>query len=538
MADETQRAVDLYGGAVALVPGGVTVRDPAKLRSAATDRLVWQAVFAEGEAKRGRALAALGAGAGDRGPTRLDPGLYVARGRGDVGGFTVPAINVRVMAYDTARAIFRAARAGQGRRDHPRDRPLGDRLHRPAARRVRVGHDRRRAPRGLRPAAVHPGRPLPGQPQEVSGRPRGRGGRGQEAHRRGGRRRLLQHRRGHLHAGGSLARRRSRSSSALNYERAAEITAFIRGLEPEGVTVSVGAEIGEVGMKNSTVEELHAFMQGYNRVLAGAREARRASARSRCRPGPSHGGVVLPDGSMADVKLDLQALAALSTGGARGVRAGRGGAARRQHAAVQRLRQLSPDRDRRDPPRHQLPEHRLRPSQAADRAPRPAARAGWTRTRPASGRAGDTAEQFYYKARKKAIGPFKREMWSLARGGPGRHRGRPRAHVRVPVRAAQRQRHREGHQSFRPGARCSTTRRSSPRWWRPRTIPTPANRRKGWYVAPRDGRSSTSSAAAMRPPSGSSGERCSARGSRCCTRRAPARRPAGCSSGSCGSSGR
>jgi len=28
-------------------------------------------------------------------------------------------------------------------------------------------------------------------------------------------------------------------------------------------------------------------------------------------------------------------------------------------------------------------------------------------------KSGDTAEQFYYKSRKKAIGPFKREVWSL-----------------------------------------------------------------------------------------------------------------------------
>jgi hypothetical protein len=28
-------------------------------------------------------------------------------------------------------------------------------------------------------------------------------------------------------------------------------------------------------------------------------------------------------------------------------------------------------------------------------------------------KSGDTAEQFYYKARKKAIGPFKRDFWSL-----------------------------------------------------------------------------------------------------------------------------
>jgi hypothetical protein len=28
-------------------------------------------------------------------------------------------------------------------------------------------------------------------------------------------------------------------------------------------------------------------------------------------------------------------------------------------------------------------------------------------------KSGDTNEQFYYKARKKAIGPFKREFWTL-----------------------------------------------------------------------------------------------------------------------------
>jgi hypothetical protein len=38
----------------------------------------------------------------------------------------------------------------------------------------------------------------------------------------------------------------------------------------------------------------------------------------------------------------------------------------------------------------------------------------WLDTNAASERkANDTPEQFYYRARKKAIGPFKREMWSL-----------------------------------------------------------------------------------------------------------------------------
>jgi fructose-bisphosphate aldolase class II len=38
----------------------------------------------------------------------------------------------------------------------------------------------------------------------------------------------------------------------------------------------------------------------------------------------------------------------------------------------------------------------------------------WVEENAASERkSGDTNEQFYYKARKKAIGPFKRDLWSL-----------------------------------------------------------------------------------------------------------------------------
>ena len=113
MADVTQQLVDLYGGAVALVPGGIRVKDPARLRSPATDQLAWRAVFADGDEREAARwlLWELGQVTGAR-PASIN-GLYLARGRGEVGGFTVPAINVRTMAYDTARAIFRVARAGK-----------------------------------------------------------------------------------------------------------------------------------------------------------------------------------------------------------------------------------------------------------------------------------------------------------------------------------------------------------------------------------------------------------------------------------------
>src|SRR5438876_4097562 len=97
----------------------------------------------------------------------------------------------------------------------------------------------------------------------------------------------------------------------VNYERAAELTRFIRDREPEGVTVSVGAEIGEVGGKNSDVHELKAFMEGYNRTLQRLGTSPGISKIS-VQTGTSHGGVVLPDGSIAKVQLDLAALKALS----------------------------------------------------------------------------------------------------------------------------------------------------------------------------------------------------------------------------------
>ena len=56
----------------------------------------------------------------------------MARGRGECHGFTVPAINVRGMAYDTARSIFRTAIKHERRRVHSRDRALRDRVHRSA----------------------------------------------------------------------------------------------------------------------------------------------------------------------------------------------------------------------------------------------------------------------------------------------------------------------------------------------------------------------------------------------------------------------
>src|ERR1043166_4784489 len=99
----------LFGAAVSVARGSVTVNDAKALASGAMDRLVRAAVF-EDDLTRAHArwlIWELGQAVGVRPASIHD--LYLARGRGEVRGFTVPAINVRGMAYDTARAIFRTA---------------------------------------------------------------------------------------------------------------------------------------------------------------------------------------------------------------------------------------------------------------------------------------------------------------------------------------------------------------------------------------------------------------------------------------------
>jgi len=410
MADATQQVIDLYGGGVTLVPGGIKVRDQAKLRSPATDRLIWQAVFGAGEEREAARWLVweLGQITGAR-PASIND-LYLARGRGECGGFTVPAINVRILSYDTARAIFRAARAGKA----------GAIILEIA--RSEIAYTEQRPAEYVSviiAAAVREGYTLPlfiqGDHCQVNHKkyqadPSGEIGEVKK---------LIAEEVGagfyNIDVDTStlvdLSPESLEEQQRLNYEHAAEITAFIREQEPAGVTVSVGAEIGEVGMKNSTVEELHAFMQGYNRSVAALGDHEGISKIS-VQTGTSHGGVVLPDGSMADVKLDLQALAALST------------VARDEYGlagAVQHGASTLPSNAFGSFPRIETAEihlatnfqnivfdHPRLPSALKERV------RSWLDENAAGERkSGDTDEQFYYKARKKAIGPFKRDFWSL-----------------------------------------------------------------------------------------------------------------------------
>ncbi len=98
-----------FGNDVKVEHGRVTLANEAVLQTDAMDELVREAVFGQGQTKDHAQwlLWEIGQAAGV-GPSSIHD-LYLARGRGETHGFTVPAINVRGMAYDTARAVFRTA---------------------------------------------------------------------------------------------------------------------------------------------------------------------------------------------------------------------------------------------------------------------------------------------------------------------------------------------------------------------------------------------------------------------------------------------
>ena len=161
------RLIESLAGAVARDGDRLSVPQPSAL-SARMDGLVREAVFGDAETKPaarwiiGEAAQALGIR-----PASIHD-LYRAEGRaGDRPRFTVPAMNLRMLPYDAARAIFRAARkidAGAFIFEIARQR---DRIHRPASRRIRRDRPGRGHPRGIPGTGFSPGRPFPDLGQEI-----------------------------------------------------------------------------------------------------------------------------------------------------------------------------------------------------------------------------------------------------------------------------------------------------------------------------------------------------------------------------------
>jgi len=197
-----------------------------------------------------------------------------------------------------------------------------------------------------------------------------------------------------------------------NFEQASKMTAFIRQIEPKGITVSVGGEIGEIGHSNSTAEELRAFMDGYISHLKGVDSAYKGLSKISVQTGTAHGGVVLPDGTVAKVKLDFDTLKRLSE--LARAEYGMGGAV--QHGAST----LPEDLFHKFPEietveihlatqfQNMIYEHPSFPKELR------ADIYEYLKTEhSAEKKTGQTEEQFIYKTRKRAFGAFKKRLWDI-----------------------------------------------------------------------------------------------------------------------------
>lgn len=197
-----------------------------------------------------------------------------------------------------------------------------------------------------------------------------------------------------------------------NADVTAQLAAYIREIQPKGIMVSVGGEIGEVGGKNTTPEEFTAFMQGFRKQMAKYAPGQPGISKISIQTGTAHGGVVLADGSIAKVNLDFGALEKISQ------------IARRDYGlsgTVQHGASTLPD-----DAFHRFPETETAEVHLAtgfqnlvyESKHFPAALRekiyAWLKENCAKEwKEGLSEEQFIYKTRKKGFGPFKKELMDL-----------------------------------------------------------------------------------------------------------------------------
>jgi len=401
--------VNPFGKAVTVLDGSVTIHDESVIASPATDKLAYTAVFGEPDDREDARwlIWEIGQGVGVQ-PSSIHD-LYLARGRGLTGGFTVPAMNIRGMAYDTGRSIFRCAvklKVGALILEIARSE-IAYTDQRPAEYvAVMLAAALREGFRGpvfiqgdhfqvnAKKFAVDP-------VTEVNG--------------------VKQLAREAIAAGFynidvdtstlvDLSKPTLKEQQRTNYEQGVELALTVRELQPKGVNISIGGEIGEVGTENSTVEELVTYMDGFNETLAKRAPGTEGLSKISVQSGTTHGGVVLADGSIADVKIDFDTLARLSK------------VAREKYGlsgAVQHGASTLPDTAFHNFPRTETAEIHLATNfqtMLFDNIPEALRKEiyDWLNVNAKDERkASDSDEQFIYKTRKKAIGPFKKRFWDL-----------------------------------------------------------------------------------------------------------------------------
>ena len=392
--------------------GNVRVLDEGRFQGKLIDDLIYTVVFSPDPATQEAAGFLIRRGAAAMGivSASIQP-LYEAMGRKEISGFTVPAINIRGISYDVAQSVFRAAMKGKvgpvifeiarSEIDYTKQRPFeytcaitaaavksnwrgpvflqGDHFQMNAKKFSADADSETQTVKNLIWEAIEAG--FYNIDIDTST--------------------LV-----------DLSQPTVKDQQRTNFTLAAELTTMIRDLEPEGITISVGGEIGEVGGKNSTVEELQVFMDGYLEELKKRGDAFKGISKISVQTGTTHGGVPLADGTVAKVKIDFDVLQKLSE------------ISRLQYGlagAVQHGASTLPDEAFYRFPATGTAEIHLATgfqNMIFDSKSFP----GELRVKiydhlkanmKNEWKEKDTEEQFIYKTRKKGFGPFKLELWHL-----------------------------------------------------------------------------------------------------------------------------
>ncbi|NOZ26104.1 MAG: aldolase [Nitrospirae bacterium] len=299
-------AVEKIKEFVELKDGAVVVKDRDGVRKV-MDAAIYDAVFDPDEENKKAKLTFLKEVAKACGavPSSIQ-GLYEEMGR-NYPGFTVPAINIRGLTYDVARVIFRKAlqlnvgalifEIARSEIGYTKQRPLEYSTVVLAAA-VREGFEGPVFVQGDHFQLVR--RYFLDNPDAETDYVRGLITEAVEAEFY------------NIDIDSStlvdLDRPSVKEQQRPNFEKTAELAEHIRGIQPQGIDVSIGGEIGEIGKKNSNPEELRAYLDGFRETFKGGKGLSKLSVQT----GTSHGGVVLPDGSLAEVKIDFETLKNLS----------------------------------------------------------------------------------------------------------------------------------------------------------------------------------------------------------------------------------
>jgi fructose/tagatose bisphosphate aldolase len=193
-----------------------------------------------------------------------------------------------------------------------------------------------------------------------------------------------------------------------NYDMTAHFTKYIRARQPKGIEISIGGEIGEVGKYNTQPDEVRAYLEGLLRLLGGVKGIAKISVQT----GTSHGGVPLPDGTVAEAKIDFNVLREV-TAICRGEYKIAGSV---QHGASTLPEQVFNKFPENDAVEIHLAtgfQNMVLDAPTLPETMKKEIRDFCFANCADERKSGETDEQFVYKTRKKALGPFKQRMWEL-----------------------------------------------------------------------------------------------------------------------------